>query len=103
MMIDYKLKEKKSISYHLYEYIMSAENARIVLLSGTPIINYPNEIGIMFNLLRGYIKTWTFSIVLTEEGASNKPNRDTIIQWFKKEGLSMYDFVEFSRILLIYN
>ena len=37
---------------------MSAENCKIVLLSGTPIINYPNEIAIFFNILRGYIKTW---------------------------------------------
>jgi len=91
-----KLKQKNSISYRLYEYLMSAENARVVLLSGTPIINYPNEIGIMFNLLRGYIKTWTFSIVLTAEGAANKPNRDTIVQWLHKDGLNTYDFVEFT-------
>jgi hypothetical protein len=42
--------DKKSISYRLYEYLMSATNARIVLLSGTPIINYPNEIGVLFNI-----------------------------------------------------
>ena len=36
---------------------MNAENCKIVFLSGTPIINYPNEIGVMFNMLRGYIKT----------------------------------------------
>ena len=39
-----------------------AENAKIVLLSGTPIINYPNEIGVMFNILRGFIKTWDIII-----------------------------------------
>jgi len=42
---------------------MNASNARIVLLSGTPIINYPNEIGILYNILRGYIKTWTIPAV----------------------------------------
>lgn len=91
-----KLKQKTAISYRLYEYIMSAENARIVLLSGTPIINYPNEIGIMFNLLRGHIKTWTFTITLTGEGARKKPNRDTITQWFHDEGFNTYDFVDFT-------
>ena len=36
----------------LYDYLKSAKNTRIVLLSGTPIINYPNEIGIMMNMIR---------------------------------------------------
>ena len=39
-----------------------AENCKIVLLTGTPMINYPNEIAILFNILRGYIKTWTFPL-----------------------------------------
>uniref|UniRef100_A0A6C0ID14 Helicase ATP-binding domain-containing protein n=1 Tax=viral metagenome TaxID=1070528 RepID=A0A6C0ID14_9ZZZZ len=47
-----------SLSMKLYEFLLSAKNARIVLLSGTPVINYPNEFGILFNILRGYIKTW---------------------------------------------
>ena len=45
-------------SLKLYDMLMSANNCKIVLLTGTPIINYPNEMGIMFNILRGYIKTW---------------------------------------------
>jgi hypothetical protein len=47
-----------SLSMKLYEFLLSAKNARVVLLSGTPVINYPNEFGILFNILRGYIKTW---------------------------------------------
>lgn len=47
-----------SLSGKIYEMLLSAKNARIVLLSGTPVINYPNEFGILFNILRGYIKTW---------------------------------------------
>ena len=49
-------KKKDSLSLKLYEYIMDAEDCRVVFLTGTPIINYPNEIGILFNMLRGYIK-----------------------------------------------
>jgi hypothetical protein len=52
----------KFLAVKLYEYLMSAKNARIVLLTGTPIINYPNEFGILFNILRGYIKTWNFPL-----------------------------------------
>ena len=53
---------KKTVSYMMYEYLMDAKNARVILLTGTPIINYPNEIGILFNILRGYIKSWAFTI-----------------------------------------
>jgi hypothetical protein len=90
-----KIKDKKSISYRLYEYLMEAEDCRIVFLSGTPIINYPNEIGILFNMLRGYIKTWTFPVRL-REGTKERPSRDNIMTWFKRDGLKTYDYVEFS-------
>ena len=49
-------KKTPSLSKKLYEYIMDANNCRIVLLTGTPIINYPNEIAILYNMLRGYRK-----------------------------------------------
>ena len=45
-----KIKNKESLSYRIYDYLMSAQNCKIVLLTGTPIINYPNEIGILFNI-----------------------------------------------------
>ena len=50
-----KIKNPSSLSMKLYEYLKSAENCKIILLTGTPIINYPNEIGILFNIIRGYI------------------------------------------------
>jgi len=93
-MIVNKMKQKGANSYKLYEYLMAATNTRIVLLSGTPIINYPNEIGIMFNILRGYIKTWTFPI--KKKVGSEKLDRDTLISWFEEKGLSEFDYVDFS-------
>ena len=57
-----KIKSPDSISHKLYHYLLSASNAKVVLLTGTPIINYPNEISILYNILRGYIKTWTFNL-----------------------------------------
>lgn len=56
--------EPRFISTRLYADLMSASNARIVLLSGTPIINYPNEFAILFNILRGYIKTWRMQVTI---------------------------------------
>ena len=39
----------------LYKLLMDAQNIRLVLLSGTPLINYPYESALLLNLLRGYI------------------------------------------------
>ncbi len=61
-----KLKDKSSVSMLLYRELMNAENCKIVMLSGTPMINYPNELGVLYNILRGYIKTW--HIQLEPEG-----------------------------------
>lgn len=93
-----KMKKKDSVSYKIYEYLMSASNAKVVFLSGTPIINYPNEIAIMFNMLRGYIKTWTFTLNVK---TSEKINRETILSWFIKDNFKLYDYVEYSGNKLI--
>jgi hypothetical protein len=88
-----KVKKPDSLSYSLYDYLMSAQNVKIVFLTGTPIINYPNEIAILFNMLRGYIKTWTF---LVEQTTTDKVDRDKILEFFKKDGFNTYDYVEYS-------
>ena len=93
-----KIEKPKSISYILYDNLMKATNARIVLLTGTPIINYPNEIGILYNILRGYIKTWTIPVNVK---TNKKINRDTILSMFEKEKFNTYDFVEYSGNKLI--
>jgi hypothetical protein len=49
---------------------MKAIDCRVVLLTGTPVINYPNEIGILFNILRGYIKTWKLVLAPAKSGSS---------------------------------
>jgi hypothetical protein len=88
-----KIKRPNSINYKLYDYLMKAQNARIVLLSGTPIINYPNEIAILFNILRGAIKTWTIPVITKTE---QKINRETIIDLFASNGITQYDYVDYA-------
>ncbi len=88
-----KLKYPDTISYRLYEYLMSATNAKVVFLSGTPIINYPNEIGIMFNMLHGYIKTWKFPVTVKTE---SKTDKESIMRLFRKERITTYDYLEYS-------
>lgn len=44
---------KAKITSTLYKYLMEAKNAKLILLSGTPIINKPYEISVLINLLTG--------------------------------------------------
>ena len=92
-------KIQESLSLQLYEFLLRATNCRIVLLSGTPIINFPNEIGILFNILRGYIKSWEFTLNIE---TTNKLTKDSLIQMFSKEKILDYiDFSPSSKILTI--
>jgi len=92
-----KINKPNTLSYKLYDYLMKASNAKVVLLTGTPIINYPNELGILFNILRGYIKKWTFQVNVKSTAPPNfKVNKDEIIKMFDNEGLATYDYVEYS-------
>ncbi len=84
-------KKTDSLSMQLYEYLMTAENARVVLLTGTPIINYPNELGILFNILRGKIKTWHFKLDITGE---KKVTEEYLKKLLTLNGNSM-DYLEY--------
>jgi hypothetical protein len=85
-----KLNRKKSIAYMLYEQLMRAENCKIVLLTGTPIINYPNEIGILFNILRGYIYTFTIPLSIN---TTRRVNEDLVKKSLSK--LNLLDYIEY--------
>lgn len=93
-----KIKSSESLSQKIYELLLGATNVKIVLLTGTPIINYPNEIGVLYNILRGYIKTWTFPIVVKTSG---KVNKETIMELFEKANFKTYDYMEYSGNKLI--
>ena len=81
------------LSIKLYEYLMNAENCKIVLLTGTPIINYPNEIAILFNILRGKIKTWFFKLTINQQ---RKINQESFVNMFKSSQMGKYlDFIEY--------
>jgi hypothetical protein len=45
-----------------YNWIVNAEDVKIIFLSGTPVINRPAEIAILYNMLRGSISIYEFSI-----------------------------------------
>jgi len=81
----------QSLSLLLYEFLLKADNCRIVLLTGTPIINYPNEIGILFNILRGSIRTWNFSL---NTDTNKKLSKETLQEIFNRE--KVMDYIEYS-------
>lgn len=80
-----------SLALVLYELLMSAQNARVILLTGTPIINYPNEIGILFNILRGYIKTWEIPLDLK---GGQKVDKEMLTEIFKRE--KVLDYMDYN-------
>ena len=87
--VNIRSKLSVSLSIRIYKDLLTAENARIVMLSGTPIINYPNEIGILFNILRGYINSYNFKL------RSNRPiNMDRLQNIFRSQ--NMLDYINFN-------
>jgi hypothetical protein len=86
-------KFNKTISGRLYNYLMEASNIRIVFLTGTPIINYPNEIGVLFNIIRGTIKTWSLDIDI---GTTKRIDRDSILNMLENENFIAHDFISYS-------
>jgi len=42
-------------AYLFYRLFLSTRNSKIIALSGTPLINFPEELGILANVLHGYI------------------------------------------------
>ena len=81
------------LALQLYEFLLQAENCRIVMLTGTPIINYPNEIAVLYNILRGYIKTWNFTLN-ADKIKDSKLNIETIRAEFASE--KILDYIDLS-------
>jgi len=88
-----------NLAAKLYYMLLRAKNSRIVLLTGTPVINYPNEFGILFNILRGYIKTWKIPLVVK---TNNKIDKQTLQEMLLGEkSLDYIDYSPSSKILTI--
>ena len=87
-----KIKKKDSLSYRLYDKLMDATNCKIVFLTGTPIINYPNEIAVLFNMLRGYIKTFNFKIEIKKSGKVDQ----TFIEKLFKKYMRTHDYIRYN-------
>lgn len=82
-----RLKKPNTNTFKLYHLLMNAEDSRVILLSGTPVINYPNEIAVIMNILRGYIKTLIINLSVETSDAVDK-------NFFKKL-FKKFNFVDY--------
>lgn len=74
---------------------MDAENCKIILLTGTPIINYPNEIAILFNILRGSLRSYNFKLIL-DKGTMTKEKLEEL--FYKANILNFVDSIEYNSV-----
>ena len=90
-----KLKDSSKLFMKLYKYLILAVNCKIVLLTGTPVVNYPNEVGILFNILRGAISTWKIDVKIN--AGAKKINLHEIKKIIKQSELlsSSIDYVNY--------
>jgi len=88
-----------NLATKLYYMLLRAQNAKVILLSGTPVINYPNEFGILFNILRGYIKTWKIPLNVQTSKKVDKNSLQEILLGVK--ALDYLDYSPSSKILTI--
>jgi hypothetical protein len=56
-----RMVNKRDIGYAINKLLMEATNCKLILLSGTPIINYPYEISYLINLIIGYKTKFTLN------------------------------------------
>jgi len=82
----------ENVAYQLYTYLMSAIDARVVLLTGTPVINAPNEIAVLFNILRGYIQQW--EIPISPEGQQIISKTDVANLLAKNVETNVFDYLD---------
>jgi hypothetical protein len=82
-----------TVSIKMYDAIMNAENCRVVLLTGTPFINYPSELGTLFNLIHGYNFVLSFKLAYKATNGVKGINEKYFKEYFKDE---MIDSLEYS-------
>lgn len=82
----------ENVAYQLYTYLMSAIDARVVLLTGTPVINSPNEIAVLFNILRGYIQQW--EIPISPQGQQIVSKTDVANLLAKTDETNVFDYLD---------
>ncbi len=76
------------LAREIYIRLMNAKDCRIILLSGTPIINNPYEISAIVNLIRGYMNIYELELMK----GSKMLSQEEFINQLKKSGL--FDIID---------
>jgi hypothetical protein len=64
----------------IYNSMLNAKNIKMVLLSGTPIINQPYEIATLINLIRGPMNVYQLTLLIGSGNPDKKDIIDTLIK-----------------------
>ena len=70
----------------IYIHMMNAKGSKLILLSGTPIINQPYEIATLINLVRGPIKEYNIELLKK----SKVPDLKAIVEYLQEKKLYSY-------------
>jgi len=70
----------------IYVHMMNAKGSKLILLSGTPIINQPYEIATLINLVRGPIKEYNIDLLKK----SKVPDLKAIVEHLQEKKLYSY-------------
>ena len=77
----------------LYIHMMNAKGIKLILLSGTPIINQPYEIATLINLVRGPIKEYNIELLKK----SKVPDLDATVKYLQDNNLYSYiDIIDYN-------
>jgi superfamily II DNA or RNA helicase len=83
----------------IYIHMMNAKGTKLILLSGTPIINQPHEIATLINLVRGPIKE--FNVDLLKK--SNAPDLKAIVEHLQADNLYRYvDSIDYTETTMTF-
>ena len=97
------INNKKPIATQFYNWIKDSIDTKLVFLSGTPIVNEPCEIAILFNMIKGKQDIYSYTIKedrdviqLENELKQNFYTNDSTIEQFyitKKMGRTVISFI----------
>jgi superfamily II DNA or RNA helicase len=92
-LISMMVSESSKKGPEIYKRLMEAKNVKIIGLSGTPIINYPFEVSILANILRGYIELAYFNVIKVS-ATFGKNWKISFVEEKLKEQFTSIQFVE---------
>jgi len=85
------------IARQVYNKLMIANNCKMVLLSGTPIINNPYEIATLMNLIRGPMEENSLKLLEKSEEPTNKILNENLS---KSEIIRYIDYIYYNNKII---